>query len=218
MKILGGRYLDERELGERGIKSVGEKVMVHETAILVDLDNIELGSNLRIGAFCILSAAGGHIRIGDHMHIAAHRDLFGARGIDMADFSGLSQTAKIYSAGDDYSGAGLTNPTVPREYVRTIGGAVRLGRHVIIGSGTVILPGVEIGDGVSVGALSLVTKSLEDEASIRAFRCGASRAAAKRCSKTSAGSSARARQSPALPLPSGQRADSSSATQLGISE
>jgi galactoside O-acetyltransferase len=35
---------------------------------------------------------------------------------------------------------------------------VRLGRHVIVGSGTVILPGVTLHDGVAVGALSLVNR------------------------------------------------------------
>jgi galactoside O-acetyltransferase len=33
-----------------------------------------------------------------------------------------------------------------------------LGRHVIVGSGTVILPGSRLEEGVAVGALSLVTK------------------------------------------------------------
>jgi galactoside O-acetyltransferase len=38
---------------------------------------------------------------------------------------------------------------------------VFLGRHVIVGSGSVILPGVTLEDGVAVGALSLVTKDCE---------------------------------------------------------
>ena len=36
---------------------------------------------------------------------------------------------------------------------------VIIGRHVIIGSGSVVLPGVNLEDGVAVGALSLVSKN-----------------------------------------------------------
>ena len=54
----------------------------------------------------------------------------------------------------------MTNPTVHEEYTSEEVGGVTLGRHVIIGANSVILPGVTIGDGAAVGALSLVTKNL----------------------------------------------------------
>ena len=79
----------------------------------------------------------------------------------MSDFSGLSQGVRIYTRTDDYSGKALTNPTIPEEFTGVKSGEVNLGRHVIIGSGSVILPRVSIGEGSSVGALSLVTKSLD---------------------------------------------------------
>lgn len=161
MKIVGGRYRDAAELCELGIGAVGDNVMVHESAIMVDVEHIELGSDVRIDPFCILSAAGGFIRIGSYVHVAAHVDIFGGRGVRLEDFSGLSHGVRIYSVSDDYSGGSLTNPTVPKEYLRTKGGQVNIGRHVIIGSGSVILPGVSIGEGSSVGALSLVRKDLE---------------------------------------------------------
>jgi galactoside O-acetyltransferase len=79
----------------------------------------------------------------------------------LEDFSGLSQGVKIYTHSDDYSGESLTNPTVPRAFLSLQGGAVSIGRHAIIGAGSVILPGADIGEGTAVGALSLVTKPLE---------------------------------------------------------
>jgi galactoside O-acetyltransferase len=73
----------------------------------------------------------------------------------------LSHGVKLYTKSDDYSGGFLTNPTVPARYKKLTSGTVTLGRHVIVGAGTVILPHVTVGDGASVGAMSLVTKTLD---------------------------------------------------------
>jgi dTDP-4-amino-4,6-dideoxy-D-glucose acyltransferase len=161
MKVVGGRYRDSAELRELGLGAVGDDVMVHETAQLVDVENIRLSSNVRIDPFCILSAVGGSIQIGSYVHIAAQACIFGGAGVVMENFSGISHGVKVYSVSDNYSGAALTNPTVPPEYGFTDRGQVVLRKHVIVGSGSVILPSVEIGEGSAVGALSLVTKSLE---------------------------------------------------------
>jgi len=107
-----------------------------------------------------VSASSGYIKIGSHVHIGGMAFLAGGGGIELADFSGLSQGVRIYSTSDDYSGAALTNPTVPKDYLNVKVAPVTLGRHVIVGSGSVILPGCVIGEGTSIGALSLVTKSL----------------------------------------------------------
>ena len=36
-----------------------------------------------------------------------------------------------------------------------------IGRHVVVGAGSVILPGCSIGEGTTVGALSLVNRPLD---------------------------------------------------------
>jgi acetyltransferase-like isoleucine patch superfamily enzyme len=78
----------------------------------------------------------------------------------MKDFSGLSGRVSIYSSSDDYSGEFMTNPTVPEEYSNVISKLVQLGKHVIVGAGTVILPGVSIGDGSAISALALVNRDI----------------------------------------------------------
>jgi len=52
----------------------------------------------------------------------------------------------------------MTNPTVPNKYTGVVHADVFLDKHVIVGSGSVILPGVIIECGVAVGALSLIKK------------------------------------------------------------
>ena len=83
-------------------------------------------------------------------------------GIVFEEFSGIAHGVKLYSSSDDYSGNSLTNPTIPSKYKTENIKSIRLGKHSIIGSSSVILPGVDIGEGVAVGAMSLVTKNLDD--------------------------------------------------------
>lgn len=179
MIVHGGSYMTEGALRELGMKRVGENVRVHALTSIVGLENIEIGDNVRVDPYVNLVAGEhGYLRIGSYVHIGSFCYLSGARGIEMKDFSGLSQGVKIYSASDDYSGASLTNPTVPEKYLGLREGPVTLGRHVIVGSGSVIMPGLEIGDGAAVGALSFVTKSLEGWGMY--FGCPAKRIAARK--------------------------------------
>lgn len=67
----------------------------------------------------------------------------------------------MYAESDDYSGDYLINPMNPIEYRKIISGKVVLKKHVQIGAGSTILPGVNICEGVAVGCMSLVNKSLE---------------------------------------------------------
>lgn len=161
MKVLGGRYLDSAELRAAGLAQVGEGVLVHETAQLVDLDNITIGDNVRIDPFCVLSAGGGSIALGSHIHVATGACLYGSGGICVADFANLSGGVKIYSVSDDYSGATMSNPMVPEEFKALDRQQTDIGEHAIVGSGSVVLPGATVAEGTAIGALSLVTRPTE---------------------------------------------------------
>lgn len=52
----------------------------------------------------------------------------------------------------------MTNPTVPSKFTDVTHADVFFGKHVIVGCGSIILPGVTLEEGVAVGALSLVNK------------------------------------------------------------
>jgi galactoside O-acetyltransferase len=56
----------------------------------------------------------------------------------------------------------LTNPTIDKKFTNVISGDVYIGKHVIIGSGTIVLPNVKINDYSSVGALSLINKDVDE--------------------------------------------------------
>ena len=150
--------LSRRDIESMGFASLGENVQISDKASFYGAGRITIGSNTRIDDFCVLSAGEGGIEIGNHIHIAVYTSLIGAGQICLADFCNLSSRVSIYSSSDDYSGETLTNPTVPDEFKNVRHAPVYLRRHVIVGSGSVILPGVTLEEGVAVGALSMVNK------------------------------------------------------------
>nr|WP_298898264.1 acyltransferase [uncultured Altererythrobacter sp.] len=150
--------LDRASIQQMGFSRVGENVQISDRASFYRASRIKIGNNVRIDDYCVLSAGEGGIEIGNHVHIAVGATLIGAGAISICDFANISSRVSIYSSSDDYSGATLTNPTVPEEYKNVLHAPVFLGRHVLIGSGAVVLPGVRLGEGVAVGALSLVNR------------------------------------------------------------
>lgn len=154
-------YATTDELKSLGFAHVGDNVMVARSCTIIGLENILIGDNVRIDGMTTISAARGYCKMGRNIHIGGCAYLACAGGLNIGDFGGLSQGVRIYTISDDYSGAAMTNPTVPPEFTNVTVAPVTLGRHVIIGSGSIVLPGSQLGDGVAVGALSLVTRSLD---------------------------------------------------------
>jgi galactoside O-acetyltransferase len=151
-------FLSADELEGFGFRSCGEGALVSRKASVYQPSRVTLGHDVRIDDFCILS---GPISIGNFVHVAAFCALYGGEaGIEVSDFCNLSSRVTIYAVSDDYSGESLTNPMIPATYKRLEHGRVTLGRHVIVGSGSVLLPGVAIGEGCAIGALSLVKGDL----------------------------------------------------------
>lgn len=144
-----------------GFASIGENVQISDRASFYNPSKITLGNNVRIDDFCVLSAGLGGMSIGNHIHIAVFSLLIGAGKITLSDFCNISSRVSIYSSNDDYSGLAMTNPTLPRQYTGVTHADVLLGKHVIVGSGSLILPGITLEEGVAIGALSLVTKDCE---------------------------------------------------------
>lgn len=151
-------FLCEEEIKDLGLKHVGFNVCISRLASFYGTENISIGNNVRIDDFCILS---GRIVIGNNIHVAAGCYLFGGeQGIELNDFVNLSSRIVIYAKSDDFSGMTLTNPTIPDKYKQVLEAKVVLERHVLLGTGCVVLPGVIIEEGTSVGSLSLINKSL----------------------------------------------------------
>ncbi|AZL86392.1 acyltransferase [Aliivibrio salmonicida] len=152
-------FLTDDELKCMGFKSLGKSVKISDKASIYNCNEIELGDHSRIDDFCVVS---GKVKIGRNVHFATHCLVAGGEeGLIFDDFSGLAYSCQIFTRTDDYSGSSMTNPTVPDKYKFVVKKEMRVGRHAIVGAGSIILPGVNLAEGTSIGALSLVRKSTQ---------------------------------------------------------
>lgn len=153
-------YYTEGEIKSIGLKKVGKDVKISRRAVFYSPENIEIGEHVRIDDFAFLSGGSG-ILIGNYVHIAAYSALYGKFGIEIGDYVNISSRVSIYSTCDDYSGEFMTGPLVDQQYIHDIGKRVIIEAHVIIGTGSVLLPGAILHKGVAVGAMSLVKRELQ---------------------------------------------------------
>lgn len=153
-------YYREEELKLLGLKKYGSNVKISRHAIIYKPEELEIGSNVRIDDFTTIS---GKVVLGSYIHIAQTCGLYGGdSGITMEDFTTLSSHSLIYAISNDYSGLSLACPMVPERFrPADISAPVRLARYALVGCMSVVLPGVTIGEGCSVGAMSLCNKNME---------------------------------------------------------
>jgi galactoside O-acetyltransferase len=108
----------------------------------------------------------GKIKIGNFVHICCFSSVIG-QDIEIEDFSAISQGVRLIGSTDDFVNGGFGNSTLSLvtdkhdEYRNTKRGFIKVGKFCIIGANSVVLPNVSIAEGVTVGAGSIVTRSLD---------------------------------------------------------
>ena len=150
---MNNSFYYPEELHELGLKWVGEDVLISRKCSIYSPEKITIGDNVRIDDFCILS---GNITLGSHIHISAYVGLYGANGIIIEDYSGISPKSLVFSAMDDFSGDYLIGPIHEKYKTNVTGGEVRIERYCQIGATCILFPNIIIKEGTVVGAMSIL--------------------------------------------------------------
>jgi acetyltransferase-like isoleucine patch superfamily enzyme len=153
-------WYSEQELFDLGISDIGKNVLISKKCSIYGAHNIKLGSNIRIDDFCVLACSKGNFILDGYNHIGCFCYINSGGGIHMKMFSGLSSRCSLYSSSQNYDGSSLTNPTIDGDFLEMNIEPISIGKHSVIGTNTVILPGCSVGDYSAVGACSLVTKNI----------------------------------------------------------
>lgn len=133
---------------------------IYPLARIIGMEHIRFGDPVIVDDFAFIYAK-APMQIGNHVHVAAFSSVIGVEAIELGDFVAVSHGARLLTASDDFKDWGFGNSTVPLEYRHVRSGPICIGRFCIVGANSVVLPGVTIGEGATVGACSVVTRDLD---------------------------------------------------------
>ena len=149
-----------QEFDKSRLKSCGVDVRIAPSVVIRCPELVSIGDHCAIDDFVLITTA---LTLGDYIHIGPGVSIIGSRHATctMDHFGAITAGCRLVCGSDDYLGSGMIGACIPDAYHADVTyGTIRIGRHVVLGTNTVVHPGVAIGDGVATGSLTLVTRDL----------------------------------------------------------
>ncbi len=145
---------------KKKLKYMGDSCRIYQGAVITHPQNVSIGDYTLIDRNVIISGDVG-VEIGRRVHIAHNCLIQGGGFVKIGDYVGIGANSMIFSATDTIHGGKRVGPTIPAEYRNPVfKKPVIIEKDVFIVAGCVVLPGVKIGEGAMVGAVSLVNKDI----------------------------------------------------------
>lgn len=155
-------YYSLKELKKFKFKKIGNNLEIKKSVKFFFSENIQIGNNVRIEDYSIITGRGG-VKIGNYVQISSHSCILGKFGVELGNFVTLAPGVKIFSGSDDYHGHDIYTSFLKNEnFLEKNRGKIKIKDYVIIGANSVVMPGLTINEGVAIGALSFVNKSLKE--------------------------------------------------------
>ncbi len=142
--------------------SLAESAIVGKTVRIRKPHLVSIGAGTIIDDFTYISCA---LDVGCYTHIGANGVIIGGDAkVHVGNFVNIAPGVRLIASSNDFTGGGLVGPTIPAEFASaSITSEIRIHDHVLLGTNVIVLPGIEIPEGVSVGAGSLITDKVKLE-------------------------------------------------------
>jgi len=142
------------------LKFCGEDVKIYPLSRIVNPQVIRIGDHSQIDDFTFINGGKG-LTIGKYVHITYFSSITGNGTAEIGDYAGIASGSRIFTSTNIYQEAWSMSAAAPKRMQRFKTGQVHIEKFSFIGANSIILPGVLIGEGAVIGALSLVNKNVE---------------------------------------------------------
>ncbi len=156
--FLRGEYF-KAKLG-----GMGKNVLIDLGVIIWNPKNVRIGDHSHIDTNAKIEASDS-IEIGSYVHVASNTLLQGRGTLFIGDYADIAAGALIYSGVNHYTDGRTKSfyemsscAPADRQFIKAA--PVRIEKHAFVGMGSVIMPGVSIGEGAIVGASSFVNSNI----------------------------------------------------------
>ena len=142
------------------LKYLGKNAIIGKTVRIRKPELVSIGDYSIIDDFTYIPC---ELVMGNYSHIGANTSFIGGSGrVEIGSFVNIAPGCQIVTGSNHFTKDGLTSPAIPTGVIENsaVIENVVINDHVLLGVQTVILPGVILPEGVSIGAMSLVKKSV----------------------------------------------------------
>jgi len=153
-EIMGPNVLDK-------LKYCGANVQIFQLAKIINPQCAEIDDNAKILDFVFIDARES-FKLGKFSTIAWHSVIEGMAHVEIGDRCFLGPGSKILSSTYEFQGYYTTEHMCEGQDVSKIHyGDIKICDDAYIGAGSIVMPGVTVGEGAIVGANSLVDHNLK---------------------------------------------------------
>lgn len=132
------------------------RIKFFKNSVLLKIAGVKVGKNLH--SYSVFSiGCPGNVTIGDDVFIGPNVDILAENKVKIGNYAMISKSVTIVSA--DYKFENTKVAMIKQDWSKSK--PVIIGNDVWIGTKSVILKGVKIGDGAIIGAGSVVSKDVE---------------------------------------------------------
>jgi acetyltransferase-like isoleucine patch superfamily enzyme len=137
----------------------GENVRVYCGCRIHPPELVSIGSGSQIDEN-VRIVAGKSVNIGKHVHFAFDSSILGGGRCMVGDYVSIGVGVRLITGSEILSEGSLMNPTIPAEFRGVIRSSVAIERFATVFTGSVVFPGITIGEGAVVSAGSIVRRDL----------------------------------------------------------